>query len=175
MPPSPPPPSTGCIGSEGQDWKPQKTVCTSVAWFLFQIPLSLSCASCLFFCLPLFFLSFSSSSLLTFQLPRLPRPSSHIGDTEGLTFGFGPRWLKCACGCGLGCQCLLSPPCASGQDKERQTGGEEEGMQGGKKREPRTVKQHPTLMFHGIPERVNSHACETCQLVIRFFFSFVIL
>lgn len=36
-PPSvcPPPPSTGCIGSQGQDWKPQKTLCTSVAWFLF--------------------------------------------------------------------------------------------------------------------------------------------
>lgn len=38
FPPPPSFPSTGCIGSEGQDWKPQKTVCVSVAWFLFQIP-----------------------------------------------------------------------------------------------------------------------------------------
>lgn len=34
-------PSTGCIGSAGQGWKPQKTVCLSIAWLIYLPPLFL--------------------------------------------------------------------------------------------------------------------------------------
>ena len=39
----------------------------------------------------------------------------------------------------------------------------------GKKRKARTVKQHPTPMFHGIPGRVNSHACKSSKPAFLLF------
>lgn len=52
----------------------------------------------------------------------------------------------------------------------KQRGGRNarEGEEKEEKKRNRTVKQHPMLMFHGIPGRVN--ACEKCQAVFLLLF-----
>lgn len=73
-------PSTGCIGSAGQNWKPQKTVCFSIAWLFYLPPLFLPPFFPFFISPPL---NFPSPAFHPSPLPPLP-PSSHIRDAERL-------------------------------------------------------------------------------------------
>ncbi len=132
-------------------------------------PLSPSCTSYLSVS-PSFFSLFPSFSLLTFLLLL----SIHPPPPAPLLLSYRRRrrpyvwfWAQMALAC---LWRRIKPPVSpfasmckwSGQRTSNRGKGGRNAMEK-KKRNSRTVKQHPTLMFHGIPRRVNSNACKNCQ------------
>lgn len=152
-----------------------------MAWFLFQPPFPYPILYLLPFCLPLFFFLFSLS-LLTFHHPlstrRPPRPPALF------LISYRRRrrpcvWFRAQ----MALACLwqwIKPPVSpfasmckwSGQRTSNRRKGGRNARKERKKthtqKNPSAVKQHSTLMFHGIPGRVNSNACKNRQPAFLF-------
>lgn len=119
------------------------------------------------FCLPLVFLSFSFFSLLTFHLPLSVRPPPPAPSLLSYRRHRSPDvwfWAQMVLAC---LWRWIKPPVSplpsmckwSGQ----RTSNKGKGGRNVRKKKPRTVKQHPTLMFQGIPGRLNSKLVKNCQ------------